>query len=54
MKSLVDYIKEEIFATPMNTLGMGDVGPLNTDPVPMGCSSKRIIKKKKRRLKKKS
>jgi len=54
MKSLIDYIKECIgsgdFATPLNTTGMGNVAPLNTDPVPVNTN---ILKKKPKRIKRK-
>jgi len=52
MKSLTDYIRECIgsgdFATPLNTIGMGDVQPLNTDPVPININ---ISKKKRKHVK---
>lgn len=51
MKRLADFIREEIFSTPMNTLGVGDVQPMT------GCDGlafKKKRKNKKQRLKKKS
>ncbi len=54
MKSLKDYIKECgcgcIAATPMNTVGMGNVEPLSSDPVPTNTN---ILKKKKFRRQRK-
>ena len=49
MTSLRDYIKECgccgcDAATPTNTVGMGNVEPLSTDPMP---TDKNILKKKK-------
>ena len=41
MKSLITYIKECDFATPMNTLGMGNPTP-ETDPCVPVAKSKRL------------
>jgi len=55
MRTLTEYIKEQIQecgccgecpATPANTVGMGNVEPLSTDPVPTNTN---ILKKKKNR-----
>ena len=55
MRTLTEYIKEHIrecgccgdcAATPANTVGMGNVEPLSTDPVPINTN---ILKKKKNR-----
>ena len=55
MRTLTEYIKEHIqececcsdcAATPANTVGMGNVEPLSTDPVPTNIN---ILKKKKNR-----
>ena len=55
MRTLTEYIKEQIqecgccgecAATPANTVGMGNVEPLSTDPVPTNTN---ILKKKKNR-----
>lgn len=50
MKSLTQYLKEcGDFATPMNTVGMGNVEPLSSDPIP---TKTNILKKKKNRRRK--
>ena len=55
MRTLTEYIKEHIqececcgdcAATPANTVGIGNVEPLSTDPVPTNTN---ILKKKKNR-----
>ena len=55
MRTLTEYIKEHIqeckfcgdcAATPANTVGMGNVEPLSTDPIPTYTN---ILKKKKNR-----
>lgn len=50
MKSLTHYLKEcGDFASPMNTVGMGNVEPLSSDPIP---TKTNIFKKKKNRRRK--
>ena len=59
MRTLTEYIKEHIqececcgdcAATPANTVGMGNVDPLSTDPVPINTN---ILNKKKNRRRRK-
>ena len=59
MRTLTEYIKEHIqecgccgdcAATPANTVGMGNVEPLSTDPVPTNIN---ILKKKKNQRRRK-
>ena len=59
MRTLTEYIKEHIqecgccgdcAATPANTVGMGNVEPLSTDPVPTNTN---ILKKKKNQRRRK-
>lgn len=50
MKALKDYIEEDLFATPMNTTGMGGVDMTSGD-VPC-CACK--IKMRKKKLRKKN
>ena len=59
MRTLTEYIKEHIqececcgdyAATPANTVGMGNIEPLSTDPVPINTN---ILKKKKNRRRRK-
>ena len=59
MRTLTEYIKEHIqecgcrgdcAATPANTVGMGNVEPLSTDPVPINTN---ILKKKKNQRRRK-
>ena len=49
MKHLIDILQEEC-ATPGNTVGMGNIEPLSTDPVPINTN---ILKKKKNRRRRK-
>lgn len=53
MKSLSDYIKECDFATPMNTIGMGDVS-VNNDIIsePIEGKPHKLKKIKKNKIKK--
>lgn len=51
MRTLVEYLKEcgccgDCATTPANTVGMGNVEPLSTDPMPTATN---ILKKKNRR-----
>lgn len=53
MKSLVKFLEEDLFATPLNTTGMGAVQGFESDPMNTDLILKRKNKIKKR-LKKKS
>lgn len=51
MKHITDYIEEELFANPMNTTGMGNIG-IDSGDVPC-CAFKRRRKKKNKKVNKK-
>ena len=56
MKNLKTYLKEELFATPMNTIGMGNVsaptdtstGTIDTGPMCIDIKTGKMYKRRKR------
>jgi hypothetical protein len=47
MKNIKDYIEEELFATPMDTMGMGNPTDCSGDCICFNAKGKRKRRKKK-------
>ena len=55
MKTLIEYLREcgccgDCAATPANTIGMGNVEPLSTDPIPTATNISKKKKLRRRRI----